>query len=202
MKVFYTVEKFLEILKKGDLKDIMNVMSSVVYDAKNNIIDKKSKINLIADNICLLKLKTISQLLPIYGIKYTAGTKMPLYIKSVDCSEQIFGFITSYYSVDKQTRIYAYERAIKLNKVNILKRIRDIDTKLLKKLKDYTQRTPSISQSTKDFVASDYKKSSSKKDTSPEDFLKKKLKHRLNKKLSKNLEKELIKKWNFINIKT
>jgi hypothetical protein len=99
----------------------------------------------------------------------------------VDCSEQIFGFITSYYSVDKQTRIYAYERALQKNKINIMKKIRDLDPYYLKKLRDYTERTPSINEATKSFVASDYKKTSSKKDTSPEDFLKKKLKHSVNK---------------------
>lgn len=195
MKLFHTVESFIETLKKGVMGDIIACMSSIVYHNKK-IINKQDKINLIADNICSLKLNTIAQLLPFYGIKYTAGSTTRLYVRSVDCSEQIFGFITSYYSVDKQTRIYAYERALKLNKVNILKRIRDVDPKMLKKLRDYTIRTPSISQNTKDFVALDYKKSSSEKDTSPEDFLKEKLKYNLKKKKSK-MESKLNKMWSF-----
>jgi hypothetical protein len=178
---FYTVDKFIETLKKGNLNEIVASMTSVVYDNKNVIINKTTKINLIADNICSLKLETIAQLLPLYGIKYKAGSRTNLYIRSVDCSEQIFGFITSYYSVDKQTRIYAYERALQKNKINIMKKIRDLDPYYLKKLRDYTERTPSINEATKSFVASDYKKTSSKKDTSPEDFLKKKLKHSVNK---------------------
>lgn len=182
-----TQDSFVKFLKKGDLDQIVN---------KHKIFDKKTKVNLIADNICSLKLKTIEQLLPLYGIKYTAGTKMPLYVKAVDCSEQIFGFITSYYSVDKQTRIYAYERALKLNKVNILKRIRDMDPNILKKLRDYTERTPHINKTTRDFVASDYIKSSSRKDTSPEDFLKKKLKRKVEKKRSALLV-DLLKIWSF-----
>jgi hypothetical protein len=182
-----TKESFVKFLKKGDLDQIVN---------KHKIFDKKTKVNLIADNICSLKFKTIEKLLQLYEIKYTAGTKMPLYVKAVDCSEQIFGFITSYYSVDKQTRIYAYERALKLNKVNILKRIRDIDPKMLKKLRDYTEKTPGINKETKDFIASDYIKSSSRKDTSPEDLLKKKLKREVKKKISA-LQQDLNKIWKF-----
>lgn len=195
MKFFYTIERFIETLKKGDLNEISHAMSSVVYKDKK-IIDKNTKINLIADNICSLKLETIAQLLPIYGISYKNGTEMSLYVRSVYCSDQIFGFITSYYSVDKNTRFLAYKQALKLNKVNILKRIRGISPDNLQKLRDYSGRSPTINSSTKDFVTSDHRKSRSSKDTSPEDFLKKKLKKNLKKKI-KELQEDLNKKWKF-----
>lgn len=190
MIFFYNIDKFVETLKSNDFKKIQHAMSSIVYYG-DKIIDKKTKIGFVADNICSMNLETLALVLPMYGIKYKDGLLKPLYISAVDCSEQIFGFISSYYSVDKETRMMAYKEALKLNKVNILKKIRDISPKNLSALRDYAEKSPRVKQLTKDFVASDYRKTRSKKDTSPEDFLKKKIKEKIKKDI-KNLPKKSI----------
>jgi hypothetical protein len=194
MIFFYNIDKFVETLKSNDFKKIQHAMSSIVYYG-DKIIDKKTKIGFVADNVCSMNLETLALVLPIYGIKYKDGLTSPLYITAVGCSEQVFGFISSYYSVDKETRMMAYKEALKSNKVNILKKIRDISPKNLLALREYANRSKSVNQATKDFVTSDYRKTRSKKDTSPEDFLKQKLKEKIKKDIK--LTSDLKKKWKF-----
>jgi hypothetical protein len=118
-----------------------------------------------------------------FNIKHDFGSPISIYTKAVECSPEVFGFINSYYSPSIIQRKRAYTRALFLNRLENIKKIKGIDTKTLNDLKNYVEKMPSVSDSLKNRVKMDYKNSKSSKDTSPEDFLKKKQKYYVDKKL-------------------
>lgn len=173
------MEKDLEKAFKENKIDI--IVSLMILDTGE--LTLKDKVNLMIKNLCVLKPRTIEHLIPLFRIKYDFGSPMSLYSKSVECSPEVFGFVNAYYSPTIIDRKRAYTRALFLNKTENMKKIKGIDSKTLKDLQIYVEKKTSVSDLSKKQIKDDYKFSKSKKDTSPEDFLKRKLSHSVKKSL-------------------
>jgi hypothetical protein len=119
---------------------------------------------------------------------------MPLYIKAVECKPEIFGFIHVYFSVSKHLRFSAYGYAALNNRIDILRKIRDIEPKYFEKIYQYITESKDFSKEVKEFVRQDYKKTKSKKDRSPEDFLRYKQKKEVKRKFTERDKRSSSKK--------
>jgi ribosomal protein L7/L12 len=164
--------EFNQLLKNGSVPKILRFK-----------ID--NKVNRIVENICSLKIETISQLLPLLNIKIDSGNKIPLFIKATECSPEIFGFVKAYFGPSGRLLFGAYFEALKNNKVDILKKIRGLTPSNLKKMRDYVKQSKSVSLETVNFVTMDYKLAKSKKSVSePSLFIKRKMKHNVRKSMN------------------
>jgi hypothetical protein len=174
----YTVPEFIDILKTNNIEKIKKAMSSIIK-TKKTILSLEDRLDVISDNVCSLNIKSISELIDHYRIKYYNGGEASLYENAVDCPVHVFGFINAYYSVDNETRFDAYKLAVKHGRIDILKKIRVISTKNLEKIRRYVTGNPAIKPEVIEYIKSEHRKSRSKKDTSPEDFLNSKIKRRI-----------------------
>ena len=170
-------EELEQAFRKNKLEAIIPLMIENTKD-----FSLRDKVNLMIKNLCSLKPKTIEHLIPLFNIKYDFGSPMSLYAKSVECSPEVFGFVNAYYSPKLIDRERVYTRALLLNKTENMKKIKGVKTKTLADLREYVSKMPSVSDFSKKQVKDDYKNSKSKKDTSPEDFLNKKLKRKVERK--------------------
>jgi hypothetical protein len=185
---------FIGYIKNNDLPNIIDSMGSIIK-YKDKIITLDERKAMIADYICYLNIKNIEVLLPLYKIKEHEGSVDALYVTSVGCSEHIFGFINSYYSVHPQLRFMAYLKSIKLGRIDILKKIKGIELKNFEKLRIYVEQQKGIQQGVKDYVVSEYRKLRAKKDKSPEDDLKKALKQSIKQDVKKLRRSVVINSW-------
>lgn len=157
---------FSNTLKSNDLQLITQLLSK-----KDDVITKHEKIDLVISNLCFLKIPIIQTIIEQMKLKPHYG-KIPMYIQAIKCSPEIFGFISSYFTLSKALKDNAYYNAAKLNRIDILKKIRGIDKERLKIINDYVQISDKFTDEIKRYIRLDYKKAKAKKDSSPEDQLK------------------------------
>lgn len=178
------IEKFSQILKSND---IQNIISFIV--TKNEFLRHHNKVDIVISNLCSISISNIEKIIKTMKLKATDGSRIALYVKSIECKPHIFGFIHAYYAVSKQLRFSAYGYAAKLGRIDILRKIRDIDQTHFKQMSDYITESPKFTKEVKDFVKQDFKKAKSKKDRSPEDLLKFKLKTEVKRKFTEYANK-------------
>jgi hypothetical protein len=169
MKV-YSTREFINLLKTNDLKKIKEAYASIIKTNKK-ILSEQDRNDLIADNVCLLNINVLSDLIETYKIKYYDG--------------------------DDSSKFDAYRQAIKKNRIDILKKIRDLSTKSLEKIRQHVSKDKTVSPEIIEYIKSEHRKSRADKDTSPEDMLKKKFKKQIsseNKKSRFSVTKDLKKK--------
>jgi hypothetical protein len=177
MKV-YSTQEFINLLKTNDLKKIKEAYASIIKTNKK-ILSEQDRNDLIADNVCLLNINVLSDLIETYKIKYYDGDDSSMYENAVECPSHVFGFIHAYYAVDGKTKFDAYRQAIKKNRLDILKKIRDLSTKSLEKIRQHVSKDKTVSPEIIEYIKSEHRKSRADKDTSPEDMLNKKFKKQI-----------------------
>jgi hypothetical protein len=184
-----STETFLQSLKDNDTQSIIMHLT-FQYD-KATLSDK---INILIANVCVLKPKTIEIIIPLFNIKYNYGSPLPLYIKSVECSPDVFGFINTYYNPDKRTRLAAYTRAAYLDNIENMKKIKGISASKLGDFREYLRKNDGkVSETVKNYVSLNYKTKKAQKDTSPADFLQNKQKSKTERKIKSNYMKNALK---------
>lgn len=161
---------FEQILKSNKIDLILHIVNDV-----NTPIDRPEKIDLIIKNLCFLKIDTIKTLIDVMKLKPNNG-KIKLYIKAVECSSQIFGFINFYYTIPIKLRIDAFYYAAILGKIDIMKKIRGLSTKNLEKLRELIESQDRFTKQVKGYVIQEHRISRANKSSSPEDILKKSFK--------------------------
>jgi hypothetical protein len=130
--VDYQSKKFSNVLKGNNIRHITSFII-----AKNPVLRHKDKVDIIIANLCSLSISNIAEIINMMHLKATDGTVIPLYIKAIECKSEIFGFIHSHFSVSKQLRFSAYVHAAKLGRIDILRKIRDIDSVNMSKIYEY-----------------------------------------------------------------
>lgn len=166
----YQKKKFSNVLKGNNIRHITSFIIT-----KNPILHHKEKVDTVISNLCRLKIANIAEIIKIMHLKPTDGSVIPLYIKAIECRPEIFGFIHSHFSVSKQLRFSAYAQAAKLGRIDILRKIRDIDATNMGNMYDYVKNSPEIAKEVKVFVEQDFRKVTALKDGSPKHYLKTKL---------------------------
>jgi hypothetical protein len=187
--VEYQKQKFSNVLKGNNIRHI----TSFIINPRPPL-QHKDKIDTVISNLCSLKIANIAEIIKMMHLKPTDGSVIPLYIKAVECRPEIFGFIHSHFSVSKQLRFSAYAHAAKLGRIDILRKIRDIDSVNMTKIYEYIKDSPVIPQKVKVFVVQEYSKATSLKDGSPKHYLKTKLKNQIRQKLEESKKRSSSKK--------
>lgn len=182
-----SVEDFVLVLKSNELSAILIFFNYKIVRGKHTLTNEE-KTEVIVDNLCNLNINVIEALIQIFNISYKTG-KIPLYIKAVDCSPKIFGFINSYYNVNMDMRNKASAYAISNNNLENLKKIKGLKPELTKKLYLYFLNVPEIDKKIIEFLKDKVQKSQQQKDYSPEDVLNSILKQKVNKKIENSVKK-------------
>lgn len=168
-----STETFLQSLKNDDTQSIINHLT-IKYDNAS----LSDKVNILIANMCILSPRTLEIIIPLFNIKYNYGKPMSIYVKSVECSPEVFGFINTYYNPDKRSRLVAYTRAAFLDNVENMKKIKGISASSIGDFREYLRKNEgNVSEKVKNHVNMNYKTKKAEKDKSPENFLKVKQKN-------------------------